>query len=160
MAIASTTALVAAASAGTALQFLSMGAQANAALAAGKVNAQNAEFNAELVKKQAIDAAQRFRVSARKDQARQVASISAAGVRLEGSALDVLQENARLAEEDAQNIEMQGLEERNAYLRQASYYRLGGQQAARAAGLGAAANLLSGGAQVYGQYNRLKGGEE
>lgn len=138
------TAAVVVAAAAAGMGALAAGAQADAAQGAAIVNAQNAEYNAELTKKRALDDEKKFRQAFMRDQASNVARIGASGVRLEGSPLDLLYANNQLAEEDAQNIRMGGQREQSAYLREAQGYRIAGAAAGRAGTAGAAASLLSG----------------
>ena len=131
--------------AGAAMSAAAAGAEGNAALAAGAINAQNAEASGRLAKQRAADDEKQFRLAFRRDQGSNLTAIATSGIRLEGSALDVLRENSRVMEEDATNIRLGGLQQQQGFSRGARLSRFEGKSAARAAGirgLGAAANLL------------------
>lgn len=142
-----TTAVVA--GAGTLLTVYGMQQQKRAAQRAADLNAQDAEQNAALSMKQAEEDARQFRASFRRDQARNVAAIAASGIKMEGSPLEVLADNAANAERDYQNIKAGGMQQRDAFLRQARMYREGGRAAGEAGDIGSAAALLSGAANTY-----------
>lgn len=148
--MAAVTAVVVAA-AGATLAAYSAAGQGDAAQGAAAVNAQNAEYNAELVKKRALEDERQFRLSFRRDQASNRVAVAASGVRLEGSPLAVLRDNTSKMEEDALKIKQGGKAQEQTYLRQASGYRLSGSAAGRAASVGAAASLLSGAASATSQ---------
>lgn len=135
--------------AGVLLSAYSMQEQKKAAKKAASLNAKDAEANAALSEQQAIEDERQFRLSFRRDQARNVAQIGASGIKQEGSPLAVLQDNASMAERDAENIRAGGVQQRNSYLRQAQMYREGGAAAARAADVGTAATLLRGAGDTY-----------
>lgn len=134
---------------GTALTVYSMQEQKKAAQKAAKLNAQDAEENARLAREQALEDGRQFRLSFRRDQARNVAQIGASGVKQEGSPLEVLQDNVMMAENDYQNIVKGGEQRRQSYLRQANMFRQGGAAAGRAADIGSAAALLQGAGNTY-----------
>lgn len=142
-----TTAVVA--GAGTLLTVYGMQQQKKAAQRAADLNAQESEINAELVAKQAEEDARQFRLSFTKDNARNITAIGASGIKMEGSPMEVLQENAANAERDYQNIKAGGEQQRQSYLRQARMYREGGAAAAEAADIGSAAALLNGASNTY-----------
>jgi hypothetical protein len=123
--------------------------QKKAALKAAKLNAQDAEENARLTTIQAAEDARQFRLSFRRDQAKNVAAIGASGIKQEGSPLEVLQDNASMAEKDYQNIVAGGEQRRASYMRQARMYRQGGAAAARSADIQSAASILKGANDVY-----------
>lgn len=135
---------------GTAITVYSMQEQKKAAQKAAKMNAADAEENARLAREQALEDGRQFRLSFRRDQAKNVAQIGASGIKQEGSPLAVLQDNATMAENDYQNIIRGGEQRRQSYLRQAHMFREGGSAAARAADLNSAAALLQGAGQTYG----------
>lgn len=137
-----TTAVVA--GAGVLMAYYGQQQAANAAKKAGKLNAADAEENARLSMERAKEDERQFRFSFRRDQARNVVAVGASGIKQEGSPLDVLQENASLAEKDALNIRAGGDQQRDSYLRQARMYRMGGNAAANAAQIQGASTLLSG----------------
>lgn len=130
--------------AGTLLTVYSMQEQKKAAQKAARLNAADSEENARLAAEQAAEDGRQFRLSFRRDQARNVAQVGASGIKQEGSPLEVLQDNAAMAEQDYQNIIKGGEQRRASYLRQANMYRSGGNAAARAADIGSAAALLQG----------------
>lgn len=137
--------------AGALMTAYSMQEQKKAAKKAAKLNAADAEENAILSEQQAIEDERAFRLSFRRDQARNVAQIGASGIKQDGSPLEVLQDNASMAERDAENIRAGGIQQRNSYLRQAQMYRDGGAAAGRAADIGTAAALLQGAGNTYNQ---------
>lgn len=116
--------------------------QADAARQAGEFNAQTAEENARLAKEKAVEDERRFRNMVRKQYGSNVASIAKSGIRLEGSALQVLRENARVAEEDAINIRRGGDIERARFLTEARFQRVTGSMGAAAANIQGAADTL------------------
>lgn len=116
---------------------------------AANLNARESERNAELTRQQAEEDARQFRLSFRRDQARNVAQIGASGIKLEGSPLEVLQDNNIAAERDFQNIKAGGEQRRESYLRQARIYRETGSANAAAAETQSAATLLGGAANIY-----------
>jgi hypothetical protein len=117
---------------------------------AADMNAADSERNAELARLQGEEDARQFRLSFRRDQARNIAQVGASGVKMEGSPLEVLQDNVISAERDYQNIKAGGAQQRESYLRQAGMYRQGGKAMGEAADIGTAATVLNGAAQVYG----------
>lgn len=128
-------------------------AEASAESFAARMNADEASRNAKLAEERAIEDEKQFRLSFRRDQAADVAAVSASGVKLEGSPLEVLRENAAAAEQDAQRIRRSGDRQRDSFRRQASGFRFGAQSIERAgrsaqagAVLGGAANILKSGA--------------
>lgn len=142
-----TTAVVA--GAGTLLSVYGMQQQKKAQQRAADLNAQESERNAELSAQQASEDARQFRLSFRRDEARNIAAIGASGIRMEGSPLEVLQDNAAGAERDYQNIKAGGEQQRASYLRQANMYREGGRAAGEAGDIASAAALLSGASKTY-----------
>lgn len=116
--------------------------QADAAMQAGRFNAQMAEENARLAKEKAIEDERRFRTIVRQQYGSNVASISKSGIRLEGSAMEVLRENSRVAEEDAMNIRRGGDIERARFLTEARFQRVSGAMGAASANIQGAANTL------------------
>lgn len=135
--------------AGVLLSFYGQQEQAKAAKRAGDLNAADAEENARLARLRAIEDEKQFRISFRRDQGRNVAAVGASGVRQEGSPLEVLQDNAAMAEHDAQNILALGRQQQASYLRQAQMYREGGAAAQRTGQIMGAATLLKGAGDVY-----------
>lgn len=135
--------------AGTLLTVYGQQEQKKAAQRAGELNAQNAEQNAILAAKQAEEDARQFRLSFRRDTARNITAIAASGIKMEGSPLEVLADNASMAERDFQNIKAGGEQQRDSYLRQGRMFREGGEAAGRAADIGSAASLLQGAGNTY-----------
>jgi hypothetical protein len=123
--------------------------QAKAAERAGELNAEDAKKNAYLAEQRAAEDERQFRLSFKRDQARNVAAIGASGIKMEGSPLEVLQDNASMAERDANNIRQGGAQARDSYLRQAQMYREGGQAARRTGEIMGAATLLKGAGSTY-----------
>lgn len=141
-----TTAVVA--GAGVLMAYYGQQQQANAAKKAGKLNAEDSAENARLAQERAFEDERQFRLTYRRDQARNVVAIAQSGIKQEGSPLEVLQDNNVMAEKDAQNIRRGGEQQRDAYLRQARMYRAGAAATAQAAQTQGAATLLSGAASV------------
>lgn len=135
--------------AGVLMTYYGQQQQAKAAKRAGQLNAADAEENARLARLRAIEDEKQFRLSFRRDQGRNVAAIGASGVRQEGSPLEVLQDNAAMAEQDAQNIRAGGEQQRSSYLRQAQMFREGGAAAERTGQIMGAATLLKGAGDTY-----------
>jgi hypothetical protein len=135
--------------AGTLLTVYGQQEQKRAAKRAGELNARDAEENARLAQQQAEEDARQFRLSFRRDNAKNIAAIGASGIKNEGSPLEVLQDNASMAESDYQKIKAGGMQQRDAYLRQSQMYREGGAAAGRAADIASAASLLQGAGNTY-----------
>lgn len=142
------------AGAGVLMSYHGQQEQAKAARKAGKLNAADAMENARLAKERALEDERMFRLSFRRDTGRNVAAIGASGVKMEGSPLEVLQDNASSAERDALNIRAGGDQQRDSYLRQAQMYRDGASATARAAQVQGAATLLAGASNTYGTGQR------
>lgn len=139
--------------AGGIMSAYSMAGQGDAERLAGEYNARINEWNAEKSKNASIEEEKRFRTAVRKEEASNVANILASGIQLEGSPLEVLRDNARMASEDAMAIRMNGFNQSNQYLMEASYARSTGRSRARGYGMGAAAEVLNTTgrvAQMYG----------
>lgn len=136
--------------AGALLSFYGSMEQAKAAKRAGQLNAKDAEENARLAMERAAEDERAFRLSFKRDQGRNVAAVGASGVRMEGSPLEVLQDNVAMAEHDAINIRKGGYQQRDSYLRQAQMSREGGRAAERGAYIQGAAGLLKSAGDVYG----------
>lgn len=141
-----TTAVVA--GAGILMAYYGQQEQAKAARKAGKLNAEDATENARLAQERALEDERQFRLSYKRDQAHNLVSVGASGVKQEGSPLEVLQDNNVMAEKDAQNIRRGGDQQRDSYLRQARMYRQGAAATARAAQIQGASTLLSGAVAV------------
>lgn len=141
---------------GLAMSAYGQAAQGNAAQISANYNAMVNERNAKLAKEKAVEDEKQFRISVRKSQASNVARLGKSGVRIEGSPLEVLKENARNAESDAISIRMQGTMAREQFMQEATFSRRSGASAARAANMGAASQLLAGSGDVISRYQKLK----
>jgi len=142
-----TTAVIA--GAGALMSFHGQQQAAKAGKNAAKLNAKESELQAEQARQQAKEDEQAFRLSFRRDQGRNRVAIGASGVKMEGSPLEVLQDNAAMAEQDAINIRRGGERQRSTFLRQASAFRQSGRATARAGRTQGAASLLSGAADTF-----------
>lgn len=142
---------------GTLLQYNAQKAASRSEAMASRLNAEEAERNAVLAKQRAEEDQRVFRASFRRDQAYNIASVGASGVKLEGSPLEVLRDNVTKMEEDALNITRRGQIEKESYLRQAGAYRLGAKFASQAGNLRAGASLLSGAVDTISAVNRSGG---
>ena len=142
-----TTAVVA--GAGALMTFYGQQQAGKANKKAAKLNAQDAEINANLAIQKAAEDERQFRLSFKRDQGRNVAAIGASGVKQEGSPLEVLQDNNQMAENDAINIRRGGEQAREGYLRQANMYRKSGKAAGQAANISSAATLLNSAGSTY-----------
>lgn len=129
--------------------------QGNAADSAARYNAAMAEANAEISRKQGLEDERRFRIASRKRLGTARAAIGASGITLDGSALDTLEQNARMMEQDAISIRT-GSEMRATGLEaDARLQSMYGESAKRGSYYGAAADLL-GGATDVGAYRAMK----
>lgn len=142
-----TTAVVA--GAGVLMSYYGSQEQAKAAKKAGKLNAQDAMENARLAQERAKEDERMFRLSFKRENARNVTAIASSGIKMEGSPLEVLQDNAAMAEQDAINIRRGGEQQRDSYIRQAGMYRAGANASARAAQISGAASVLQGASNTY-----------
>jgi hypothetical protein len=130
-----------------------MVSQANAASDQAELRAQANQANADLALGQSVDDERQLRIQAQKQIGRARAQYGAAGVQLDGSAMDILAESAANMEQDALRIRAQGVAQYNAYRKGASLY-LGQADAAQAnARWGAAATLLKTGSDMYSMYS-------
>lgn len=140
---------------GLAMTAYGAAAQGNAARISANYNAMVNERNADLAREKAREDEKQFRVSIRKEQGSNIARLGASGVQTTGSPLEVLRENSRNAEQDAIRIRMGGEYQREQFLTEARFNRSSGQSAARAANLGATAQVLYGSGDVLSRYNEL-----
>ena len=122
--------------------------QGAAAKGAADFNAYQMESNAREAEKKAAEDARQFRVMFRKQEATNKVAVAASGIRLEGSAMEVLRENARNAAKDEIAIKMQGRRQADTLRQQARFTRMQGKYALRGAQLGAAATLLDTGGKI------------
>lgn len=123
-------------------------AEASAASFAGRMNADEAARQAKLAEEKAIEDEKQFRLSFRRDVASNEASISVSGIKLEGSPMEVLRDNAAMAEEDAQRIRRGGDRQRDSFRRQATGFRFGAQSAKRAGRTAVAGEALGGAGRI------------
>jgi hypothetical protein len=129
---------------GTIASFIGGQEETRANVRAAKANAREAEINARLSRERAVEDERQFRLSFKREEARNVTAVAASGVKLEGSPLEVLRDNAANAEKDAQNIRRAGELERSSYLRQAQGFRRSAKDAKKAGKFQGAATLLMG----------------
>lgn len=129
---------------GVSMAAVSASEQSRAQKASAEYNAMVAKKNAEAAKKQAAEEERRFRIQARKEAAANRARLGKAGLQPTGSALELLQSNARQAEEDAQQIRMYGNYNQQGFLRDARFARAAGGAAARATQMRASGQIASG----------------
>lgn len=118
--------------------------EARAARAAAEYNARMAEMNAIQAEQQAAAEEDRQRRLSYKQLSAMRAGYGAAGVSIEGSPLDVLEESAANAELDALTIRHAGQVRATAFRQEAALERMRGRAEYRAGLLGAASSLLSG----------------
>lgn len=147
--MAAATAAAIIAGVGAAVSFYGAQEEARAAQRAARLNAQSAERNAMLAREKAAEDEKMFRLSFRREQESNIAQIAASGVKLEGSPMEVLRDNAAQAEGDALRIRKYGEIERESYLRQAHAFRVGGKNAQTAGQIGGAAALIGGAKNYY-----------
>ena len=113
--------------AGSLMSTYGAAAEGDAALAAGEVNAQNSEFQAKQAAAKALEDEATFRRAMRSELASNEVSVAASGVKLEGSPLAVLNENARNMDKDASAIRTGALTDQQAFSRAASRSRASGR---------------------------------
>lgn len=124
--------------------------ESKAIKAAGEINAANLEYNAEQAKIQAAEEERVFRQTFKREEAGNIAQLGAAGVKLQGSALAAIKDNARMAEEDAIKIRKGGEIKSREFKRQARLERMGARNAASAAEIGGVASVFSGASRLIG----------
>lgn len=115
---------------------------------AAEASAQESERNAFLVEQQTAEAERRFRISSERALGKGRAARGASGVTLSGSALDVIAENASIAEMDAITIRQQGEAQAEALRRQAELSRQTGQALATAQGVKTLSGVLGSGSDL------------
>lgn len=141
--------------------------QAYAAYEGAKANRVVAKANARLADYQAQDALSRgareqarYRTQGDRLIGRQKASLAAGNVQLQGSALDILDDTAKLIDEDVATIRENSEREALGFRTQASGYRA--QARGSSPGMAAATSLLTSGTRVasdwYGYALRYGGG--
>lgn len=137
------------AAAGSVVSAVGAVSQGNAADAAGRYNAQLAQQNAVLSRKQAREEERRFRVDTSKRIGAMRAAYGATGVTMDGSPMDVLESSLYTSELDALTIREGGRASAAAYESEATLARLQGRSARRAGYISAASELLRGGVSAY-----------
>lgn len=115
-----------------------------AAKEAGDINAAQAESDAAFVRDITKEEVRKFRKQGEKFQATQEAAIGASGLRLSGSALDLLQDTEAEIERDIKSIQEAGEQRAQGIETQGETYKLQGEAALTAGILGAGATLLTG----------------
>jgi len=134
--------------AGTALTALGAVSSAQAQSNAARYNAQLAERNAQISRQQAAAQEERQRRQAYLQQGAARAAYGTAGVDLEGSPLDVLEQNALQSELDAQTIRWKGEVGAFGYEGEASLNRSRASSAVASGYMGAGSAILLGGAKL------------
>jgi hypothetical protein len=137
--------------AGTMMRSEGAKAQAAAMWAAAQYNAETYRKNAEIVINQAAEDERKFRTIFAKDQGKSRANIGASGITVSGSALDVLEQNARDAEVDALQIRHEGTIRAYSFNRQAELALMEGRAGLRAGRTASSATLLEGAGRIAGQ---------
>lgn len=132
------------AGAGALVSYAGAQQQAESERMAGELTARNLEINAKAALAQAAEQEKELRRQFRRHHGSNVAAIGASGIRQEGSAAEVLRDNAARAAEDALRIRRTGRAEHNNFLRQAHSARMTGESRARGAEIGGIASLLGG----------------
>lgn len=124
--------------------------QGEAEAAASEYNAKLLEQNATQSRQQAAEEERRQRIFARKYLGSIRANTAASGLNLEGSALDVLEESAEMAELDALTIRHQGDTRAIGYQNEARLERFRAKNARTGSRYRAAGYLLEGGTRLAG----------
>ena len=122
--------------------------QANAQSKMANFNAKVAEQNAAAARQQAEADAQKQRRNVARQLAKRRTGFAAAGVSLEGSPLDLLEDLSMEGELDVLGIRQRGLAQAREFTLGASRSRFQGQLAQQRGAFSAADSLLSGGARV------------
>lgn len=128
--------------AGAAMSAIGQLQQAQTAKAVGRYNQQLGERNAAIARDQTASEIVRQQRTARRVQGAARAAYGASGVTMEGSPLDVLEDNATQAELDTLTLKYRGELRARGYEQAGSMARFEGDQAARAGRLRAASTLL------------------
>lgn len=179
-AVAGSAAMATAANASLALTALGAGMQAYGMYQQGQAREKAAEYNAAvasnnmvLAERQAEDATkrgkieeQRHRMQVGRLKADQRSALAASGIDVaSGSALDVLEDTAKLGEWDALQIRANADREAYGYRAQGMNYQaeaglqtMKGRQASRAGMIGAGSSLLTGAGNVAGSWYKFSGG--
>ena len=135
----------------TFLEFEGAGQEADATKRALGLNSLESERMAQETQKKTFEDERQFRISVMRDRERNVAAIGASGIRMEGSALEVLRDNASMAEKDIINMRDSGRSKRDAFLKEASNFREAGRSASRAGFINQASAVVKGAGQVAQQ---------
>ena len=150
-------------SAAIALYSTGIGMQAGGAYQAGEAQAAWLNYDAALAQREAEITAKKtsyevaaFRRQGEKFKAEQRATVGAAGVRLEGSPLEVLAETASQIERDALMTRHIGKVQEQKYLMESKLLKTQAKYAKKAGRLGAATSLLTG-LGTLGLYGYEKG---
>lgn len=119
---------------------------------AGDINAQIAEDNARAAREKASLEVVRNRRLASKALGSVRAAAGGSGIAQSGSVLDVLEESAALAEEDALLIKHSGEAEAVAAINEGTLQRFYGNKKKSASKISAASSLLNTGANIVGSF--------
>jgi hypothetical protein len=129
----------------------------------GKSQAAQAEYNAKLAKRNAKSARENAEYEARQKRrgtarliGKQRALYAKAGVTMEGSPLDVLQETAAQGEMDALMIERGYAQQGAAYKSQSELAKMRARHYKQQGYFGAGSTLLTGGGQIMSGYGGKK----
>lgn len=139
----------AASAAGTVVSAVGAIQQGNAAKAAAQYNATVARQNAEAARADAAANAARQERAARIRRGQNIAAAAASGVALEGSVLDIMEDNAIEEELDRLTILQRGEVDAAGLLAGAGMQDIRGRAAQRAGFMSAGATLLSGASSTY-----------
>lgn len=146
--------------AGTAMTALGAMQSAQAQSNAAKYNAQLAERNAQISRQAAAADEERQRRAAYMQQGAARASYGAAGVDLEGSPLDILEQSALQAELDAQTIRWKGEVGAGGYEGEAGLNRSRASSAMTSGYMGAGSAILLGGAKMEERLSNRSQGDK
>lgn len=132
-------------------------AEANARAQANQYNAKVKEMQAGIERSQANAREEQQRRKGRQILGAQRAGIAQAGIGFTGSAVDIMEQSADLAELDALNIRYEGelrstglLADAEAELYEADVNRMAGRNAMKAAYINAGSALIGGASNYYG----------
>jgi hypothetical protein len=146
-----------------AMTAIGTGVSAYGQIQQGKSQAAQAEYNAKLAKRNAKSARESAEYEARQKRrgtarliGRQRALYAKAGVTMEGSPLDVLQETAAQGEMDALMIERGYAQQEAAYKSQSELAKMRARNYRQQGYFGAGSTLLTGGGQIMGGYGGKK----
>lgn len=114
-----------------------------------KAEAMAAKYNAEMTRQQTAEEVARIRLVGRREESTNITRVAKSGVRLEGSPLSVLTENAATVEREAMQV-------RRAGAMQAELFKARAKNARRAGRIGLAGSAITAG--VYGSSLFRRGG--